>query len=595
VSLRTWFQTTIHVSALCLLQPAAIAQQEPITANQVISRYMEAIGANRFSSITTLIESGELYGNVTNFWRSYRSPWQSQNKEHARFDSYFKSPNLRFSSTVTETNQVIAVHGCDGKMGWYIDSSLRRTEFKTKPGSESDCEEGLQAPQSRLRQPNTKMRLVKKKGVEGRMAWEIKVDVPTSSATETYYFDAETFLLIRFEKLGTTVTYSDYRDLGGIKLPFAIVQEFTNSKLVTTVREVRINAPIDDARFAQPHVKGGKIELNASVTPKKDGAEAAGVDSASALATNAGSSNLASVKSADAHNADSVVEVNYPNFTSCSIEDLQLAVPELKGLKPSADQGKLSSLLEKIGAKTLDVAQNTPNLISRESVTDLPGGAGETRRDYDYLILARIKGEMVGLDEFRLDLKTGDKFQTDEVMNNKSSFRNHLERASKEIAMSKRGRPPLSQGFATSWLHFYPSNRAQATYRYLGEQKRDGHGTLVLAFAEKPESVLIPAMFRSQDKTAPMFLQGIAWVDPSDFRIVRLRTDLLSPVPEVSLHRLTADIQFKLTRIEHVPSPLPLPRQVTVISTVGTSTMHEIHEYSEYRLFRAQSRVVLSP
>src|SRR5436305_14181943 len=151
------------------------------------------------------------------------------------------------------------------------------------------------------------MRLVKKKVVDGRMAWEVKVDVPTSSAIETYYFDAETFLLIRFEKLGTTVTYSDYRDLGGIKLPFAIIQEFTNSKLANTVREVRINAPIDDARFAEPHVKGGKIELNPSVTPNKDGAEAAGVDSAIPLATNAESSNLAPVTSAGAHNAESVV------------------------------------------------------------------------------------------------------------------------------------------------------------------------------------------------------------------------------------------------------------------------------------------------
>ena len=116
MSLRTWFQTAIHLSALCLL-PAAIAQQEPTTADQVISRYMEAIGANRLSSITTVMESGELYGNVTNFWQGYRSPSQPLNKQHATFETYFKSPNLRFSSSVTEKNQVIAIHGCDGKIG----------------------------------------------------------------------------------------------------------------------------------------------------------------------------------------------------------------------------------------------------------------------------------------------------------------------------------------------------------------------------------------------------------------------------------------------------------------------------------------------
>ena len=119
-----------------------------------------------------------------------------------------------------------------------------------------------------------------------------------------------------------------------------------------------------------------------------------------------------------------------------------------------------------------------------------------------------------------------------------------------------------------------------------------GQRTLVLAFAQKPQSVLSPALFRSQGKTVPMFLQGVAWVSTSDFRILRLRTDLLSPLPEVSLHRLTADIQFVPTRIEEVSSVLWLPREVTVTSEVGGATLREDHRYSEYRLFRVQSRVL---
>jgi len=123
----------------------------------------------------------------------------------------------------------------------------------------------------------------------------------------------------------------------------------------------------------------------------------------------------------------------------------------------------------------------------------------------------------------------------------------------------------------------------------------DGQRTLVLAFAQKPQSVLSPALFRYQGKTVPMFLQGVAWVDASDFRILRLRTDLLSPLPELSLHRLTADIHFVPTRLEEVPSVLSLPRDVMVTSEVGGGALREDHKYSEYRLFRSQSRVVLNP
>ena len=41
-----------------------------------------------------------------------------------------------------------------------------------------------------------------------------------------------------------------------------------------------------------------------------------------------------------------------------------------------------------------------------------------------------------------------------------------------------------------------------------------------------------------------MLLQGIAWIDQSDFRIVRLRTDLLAPQPEIQVQRQTASILF---------------------------------------------------
>jgi len=120
----------------------------------------------------------------------------------------------------------------------------------------------------------------------------------------------------------------------------------------------------------------------------------------------------------------------------------------------------------------------------------------------------------------------------------------------------------------------------------------DGQRTLVLAFAQKPPFVSSPAIFRYHGKPYSIYLQGMAWIDPFDFRILRLRTDLLFPLPEASLHRLTADIQFALTRIEQVPSPLFLPREVTVTSTAGGSTLSEIHKYSNYHLFHAHSKIV---
>jgi hypothetical protein len=293
-------------------------------------------------------------------------------------------------------------------------------------------------------------------------------------------------------------------------------------------------------------------------------------------------------------NAASTTEVKFPNFTSCTVAELQLAVPELKGLKTAPNQKKLAAVLDKVGAKTLEIARNTPNLISRESVTEGLLGTGETHRDYDYLILTRSEGNVADFKEFRVDLKTGAKFQIDQELKNESPTWADMEWEGDDLA-AMRSRPPASQGFATSWLHLYPDNRRQATFRYLGEQRLDGQRLLVLAFAQKPHFVLSPGIFQSQGRTVPMFFQGLAWIDPSDFRIVRLRTDLLAPLPEVSVQRLTADIQFAPTLIEQVPALLWLPREITITSKVNGWTLLEIHKYSEYRLFRVQSRIVLNP
>jgi len=238
VTYRTWLSATLHLALLfSLLHAAAIAQQEPTAADQVVTKYLEAVGASHFSSVTTLMEIGD------RDWAGSESPMQAQNR-HGAFEYYFKSPNLRFSSHVSQ-NKVIALYGCDGRVAWQIDANLNRTETPPKPGSASECEAGFKPALSGLLESKPKMRLLKEKAVEGSMAWEIKIDDPKSP--EKLYFDTKTFLLLRSQRPESSVTYSDYRDVGGIKIPFKVTLAFMNSKLVTTVRELKINTPIATA------------------------------------------------------------------------------------------------------------------------------------------------------------------------------------------------------------------------------------------------------------------------------------------------------------------------------------------------------------
>jgi hypothetical protein len=205
-------------------------------------------------------------------------------------------------------------------------------------------------------------------------------------------------------------------------------------------------------------------------------------------------------------------EIKIPNFTSCSIVELQKTIPELKYLKASSDQSQLSALLDKIGSKTVDIARRTPNPVSDESIISDRGGI-KTLQSFSFLVLQHVsRSNAIVLDEFRVDARSGEKFQTEALekaaeANAPPSDPSSLVLPSGTLQPRSGGGPP-SQGFVNEWLNFYPSNRIQAEFRYLGQQELDGRQTLVVAFAQKPAFVRYPAIVTYHDKLYKIFRQG---------------------------------------------------------------------------------------
>jgi hypothetical protein len=238
-------------------------------------------------------------------------------------------------------------------------------------------------------------------------------------------------------------------------------------------------------------------------------------------------------------------EVKIPNFTSCSIVELQKTILELKHLKASPDQSQLSALLDKIETKTVDIARRTPNLVSDESVISDRGGI-KTLQNFSFLVLQHVSpSNAIVLDEFRVDAKSGEKFQTEALEKAAEANAPPSDPSSPVLpsgtSQPRSGGAPPSQGFVNEWLNFYPSNRIQAEFRYLGQQTLDRRQTLVVAFAQKLAFVRFPAIVTYHDKLYKIFRQGVVWVDATDFRIVRLRTDILSPPPGVT----SAPVNFR--------------------------------------------------
>jgi CubicO group peptidase (beta-lactamase class C family) len=91
-------------------------------------------------------------------------------------------------------------------------------------------------------------------------AWVVSFE-PEKGTPFKEYYSAKTFLLLKREgivasstspqQIPYTVTFSDYRNIDGVMLPFKIVNNsIANGNIVTTIKSVKQNVPIEDSLFA---------------------------------------------------------------------------------------------------------------------------------------------------------------------------------------------------------------------------------------------------------------------------------------------------------------------------------------------------------
>lgn len=260
-------------------------------------------------------------------------------------------------------------------------------------------------------------------------------------------------------------------------------------------------------------------------------------------------------------------------------------VPAPSGMKPDKSQDQLSWILSKVGEATVHSLATVPNLVSLEdvfslvvsrdtvpansvlgmeeipAVRDLEEQLRQSRSvEFNYLLLFDHHPDgATAIQELRTDFKN------------------------REVASPADGVAPHGFGFAYQWLLLSLANQSELRFRYLGTQRMADHQTFVVAFAQIPSRVKVPGKYRLAGKEVPFFFQGIAWIDQSTFDVVRLRTDLLSPVPSVNLQNMTTELSFRSVHIHGFGTVLWLPSEVLIFE--------EIHQYSD-KFFHAESKLL---
>jgi hypothetical protein len=271
------------------------------------------------------------------------------------------------------------------------------------------------------------------------------------------------------------------------------------------------------------------------------------------------------------------------------LKSLIKRVPQLKGLRPAATQQELPIILQKTGAKVDDFFRNIIDLTAREEISlarlrqeqpyTRPELAGENVRD-NYLILRHGNTDRMDIVEYRMDAK-GDNF--DQVVIKQGFL--------------------VTSGFALSCNYFSSGFQSESTFRYLGDEKIGPQDVYVVGFAQQPGKATLSVTMRGRSGTpSHLLVQGIAWINKSNFQIVQMRTDLLAPRHDVGLNQQTTQVTLSKVKLIDVATPLWLPSNVKVFVEFTTHNgevdeFYELsyrneHHYSDYQRYRVSSKVI---
>jgi hypothetical protein len=225
-----------------LWMPASKAAPPPtMSADEILAKYVAALGGEpAVKRVTTRISTGARIDAL-----GHPSPEEVCQK----------APNKVLITTHYKPDTV--KNGYNGVTGWGQDGNKKRAiddDMLAQLRRESDIYWNVE-----LKQRYSAFKVAGKALVGQREAYVV-LATPKDGKPEKLYFDTQTGLMLRVYRetpstlnpYPTQTDYDDYRDVGGLKLPFSIRWFIPGRYWGRKIADIQQNVPIADASFDPP-------------------------------------------------------------------------------------------------------------------------------------------------------------------------------------------------------------------------------------------------------------------------------------------------------------------------------------------------------
>jgi len=221
--------------------PASVAGATAPTADQIVEKYIAAVGGKEaIRKITSRQAKGVVIANGA----------------ETPIEFFMKAPNLRLS--ISQNPSAGSYTAFDGSAGWMgtTGHAARRMTPAESWAAGIDAEFALPL---RLKEMFPQLRRGRPETLNGAEC-EVLIGTAEGHPPVRLYFDAKSGLLVRLVRYADTpmgrnatqIDYSDYRESGGIKVPFRWRLSRPVARFTIQLSEVKSNVAIDSAKFAKP-------------------------------------------------------------------------------------------------------------------------------------------------------------------------------------------------------------------------------------------------------------------------------------------------------------------------------------------------------
>ena len=149
-------------------------------------------------------------------------------------------------------------------------------------------------------------------------------------------------------------------------------------------------------------------------------------------------------------------------------------------------------------------------------------------------------------------------------------------------------------GLPSLVLVFHPNYIEDFQLSCEGLSRWNGGLAWQVHFRQKPDKPSRLRGYRLGGRLTPVPLRGRAWVAADTFQVVRLETDIVSPLPEIQLKAEHVSVDYGPVAFRKYNAKLWLPQTAELYFDFKGHRMHRRHQFSSYLLFAVDEKEKIS-